>query len=510
MSTALVLGLLVVIALVLVVAYAVAKRPPWAEQSYWLANFVEDPWTVYRRSSGGFDAAAQLALQRATGRAAPTPAEHALAATIIAHNVLGQEHRPAVDPRGVATPAAVAQARRRQAMFGEARTHFIAALNGLLLPQEEARPGEPGTQFIIDNALGFAYGGRALHIENDPLAALFWGGVAPEEVELMRLDDMLAGLDRDVFALGADGELAGAARRTHEHTIGERQTAARATAAARGGGRQDAVREYVALATQNTNDPQNAHDPGVLACLRAIVERLRADQGGEAALPTTDAIVAAIKADGAALSEGRPHRLADAVAVAERTKAGERVVAVGATDEECLRRVWHRAADPRNAAAAALIRQAVFDALHDCWEDGLGGRHVVCVNGRTSRLLSALVLLDWDHSNWELKKLEQFKNDIFERAAKLAAEEARVAAAGADPGLRAAGRAHLAATPAELAAAGEVPEAAAEALAATMRAAIARMVDEYVADLEAMGMRGALPDYQIAAIKTDAQAAVSV
>jgi hypothetical protein len=510
MSTAtLVLGVLVLTVLILILAYAIVKRPTWAQRGYWLANYVESPWAVYRRSSGGFDDAARLALQRATGRETPTPAEHALAATILTHNVIGQEHRPEFDARGAPTPAAVARARARHALFGEARGHFMAALDGLLqeAPAQPRRAGEPGNQFIIDAALGFAYGGRAMQAENDPFAMIFHAP-AQHDFDHMDLDAINAAIDAaEPLAGNVDRGLATTAHRTHERTIGERQAAARATAAAQGGGRQAAVGAYVALATENTNDPQNSHDSGVLACMRAVVGRLRADQGGEETLPTVDAIITALQEQGPALSDGRPHLVADAVQAAQRTKNGERVVAVGATDAECLRRVWHRASDPRNSAAAAPIRQAVFDALVDCHEEGVLTRHIVCVNGRTSRLLSALVLLDWDQRNWELKKLEQFKNDIFERAAAVVAAEARRAAASADPAVSAAGKAHLATTAAELAAAGAT-DAASDALAAAMRAAIASMVDGYVADLEASGMRGALPDYQIAAIKTDAQAAV--
>ncbi|NBQ44183.1 MAG: hypothetical protein EBU23_17405 [Mycobacteriaceae bacterium] len=185
-------------------------------------------------------------------------------------------------------------------------------------------------------------------------------------------------------------------------------------------------------------------------------------------------MIADIRRDGAKLSEGRPALVDDAVAVAERTRRGEKVLAIGATDEECLRRVWRRADDFRNAATRGQIRQAVFDALADAWEPGQfgglggGGRHIVCVNGRTTRILAALVLLDWDQRNWGVKTLEQFKNDVFARAAAVIARVAKEAAAGPDAGLRAAAAAWQATTPAALEAAGAT-DADSERLAPTGR-----------------------------------------
>ena len=258
----------------------------------------------------------------------------------------------------------------------------------------------------------------------------------------------------------------------------------------------------MAAATAHTDDPQNTHDTGVLASLRGVVERLRAEQG---ALPTLDEVIADIRRDGPKLSNGRPHLVEDAIAVAERTRRGERVVALGATDEECLRRVWRRADDPRNAAVRGDLRQAVFDALVDSWEPGADGgvRHIVCVNGRSTRLLASLVLLDFDKQNWSVKSLEQFKNDAFARAAAAIAETAAAAAAGADPDLRAAAAAYSATTPAALAAAG-ASDAASERLADQMRDAVGAAVDALARET---GI--SLPAPVLAGVRAEAQAAVA-
>jgi hypothetical protein len=180
-------------------------------------------------------------------------------------------------------------------------------------------------------------------------------------------------------------------------------------------------------------------------------------------------------------------------------------VALDATDEECLRRVYARADDPRNEAARAPLRQALFDALVDSWEDGIEGRKIMCVNGRAGRILGALVLLDWDEKNWEVKKLEQFKNDVFAKAQELILALAQQASLSADPDRQKAGRAYYATTATDVAALGPVPEAAAAALTAEMREAVGAMVDEYVAGLEP---KGGIPAYQVDAVRMEALAAL--
>jgi len=484
--------------LLIFIIYAVAKEPAWAQKNYWLSHYVESPWKVYRRSSGGFDDAAALALERATGRADPTPGDHILAATVITRNILAQEHRPARDAAGAPTRAALERARLRRGMFDEARLHYMAALEGLRPPGAPPRAGggndfDNNVEFIIDAAIGFAFGGLEELLANDPvLAGLGWDF---NNVTVFQ-------------GFTVDEPLAAAAAQRREDLVRDRRAAAATAVAEQGGARGAGVATYVELATQNTDDPQNAHDVGVLACLKAIVERLRADQA-DAALPSPSEIAAEVRAQGEKFSDGRAHRVADVEAVIAATSEGERVITIGATDAECLGRVWLRAADPRNVAVRGQLRQATFDALYDCWEEGIAGRRIVCVNGRTSRILAALTLLDWDRRNWEVKKLEQFKNDIYAKAATVISAEAERAAASADPDTQRAGRAYLARTAAEIRAAGDVPEAAAERLAEQMRDAIGTMVAVYVRELEDdLGVKGAIPPYMVASVAEEAKAAV--
>jgi hypothetical protein len=531
----------VAVVAILLIMYISAKNPRWATKGFWMVHLVESPESVYKRSGGTFDDAAQLALRRTVERDNLRPEDHMLAATIITRNIIAQEHRVGEEM----TTADAEQARLRQEVFDQAREHYMAALDGLRAqvlerPPDRAavrtparattppgnRPEAPdraairpaarytarptarptartttrpatrprtaqmprapqmpplGAGFMIDAALDFAVGGMATLLTNDPVLRAIVGA---EDIQIMLLD----------------APLAQAAQRTREEVIARRRAVAQAgpTPAARS-------HAYVDMAVAHTNDPQTAHDTAVNGCLRAVVKRLRNEQGAE--LPSLDSIVRDINADGARLSDGRKAIVDDALAVVKRAREGEKNIAVGITDEEALRRVWLRADHPRNKEVRQRIRQAVFDNLAACWENGINGRKIVCVNGRTSKILSSLVLLDFDEQNWSISTVEQLKNDIFGKAIEVMDGEARAAVASKDRELQKVGRAQLAKIPEELAAIGPLDATANNAFVATTKDAIARMVDAEVSRINE-ATDGAISAPMADGIKKEAMAAV--
>jgi hypothetical protein len=456
-----------IILAIIILAYAIAKEPDWSKRGFWISNFVESPWELYKHSNGAFDDAARIALTRLSRLRNPTPADNALAATIITRNILNQEHRPQVNGAGLPTQTARERARWRLQMHELAQNHFGLALDGLYQqPQNNHHP------WIIDAAMQFAFNGMAELIANDPILA----GILVEPIHI-------------------DRQLANEANMRHDEALRARQQIAAhsQTPAA-------AADAYVELATQNTDDPQNVHDTGVLASQKAIIARLREDKSP---LPSLDIVAEWLRHDGPHLSEGRPVLVEKALAAVDRARAGERVVALGATDAETLIRVYARANDPKNVDKREQMRQALFDSLVDCWEDGILTPSMVCVNGRASRYLGSLVLLDWDERNWEVKKLEQFKNDIFEKARQIIADVASRAAASDDQASQKAGKLYLAKTLEESRQIGEVSDEDNKKIADVMRAEIGAMVDNHVKQLG-----GAIPDHMIKSVKADAQAAV--
>lgn len=511
-----------IIVLAVVMIYAVVKKPTWSTPEYWLANFIESPSKVYKRSSGSFDEAAALALDRATGRQNPSPADHLLAATIITRNIIGQEHRPELDRNGRPTNRAMERSQIRHEMFGRARDHYLAALRGLNQQmaqtpdqQQQQRPNRasrqrrrrapPPTQppppeagFIMDAALDFAIGGIMNAMQNDPILAVILGG--DQNTTMTDPGDVLAQM-----TLFIDMDLAGAANQTREQVVNQRREAARQAAGGAAGAQVDA---YVNMAVNHTNDPQNSHDPGVNGCLRGIVARLREEQNG-VNLPSLDDISSEIRRDWMRLAGGLKKDLDDALAVVAKARLGEKNVALDATDEEILCRVWARADDPKNADVQGKMRQSSFDNLKDSWETGITGRKIICVNGRTGRQLGSLSTLDHDKRNWEVSTLEQFKNDIFGQTKNLITEQAELAAKSRDPEMVKVGKSYLVKTKEDADAIGELDDGAGKEFIKQLEEKINVMVDNYAAEVNARAP-GAIPTHMIDPIRMETIAAISL
>jgi hypothetical protein len=525
----------IIVLVVLVLLYAVLRRPIWGNLDYWRAHLLENADEIYARSAGGYDSAAALALRRSEGGGAPTSADHLRAATIIHRNIIAQEHRPRLGVDGEPTDEAREVSQLRNEMFGRAREHYREALAGLTdqtirddevrranrrfglprPPAPEGGDGEgpgagdgappppggpegPGAEFIIEAALQFAFGGLDTLLQNDPLLAVLFA-------EQMRE----GGFDLLIIP---DADLVGAAENRRAASIQTRRAAA--AEAAEGRGRERRARAFLDLSQRNTSDSQNSHDVSVNAAKRAVVERLRKDQPPLKDLPTLDAIAAAIRIDSDALSrdpasgKARAGRTERALAVVDRAKHGERSAAAAADDEEVLRRVWARSDHPSNRARQGLLRQAVYDALVDCWERGIQGDRVQCVDGRVGRLIASLTLLDFDERTWCMKRLEQHKNDVYAKTQQVIhAAAAEAAAQTGNPALRKVGQSYLAADAAELAALGPVDPAAEEAFVAATHTRIGRMIDEHVAALDQIAL-GTIPPHAMEGLKREACAAL--
>ncbi|GFR88683.1 hypothetical protein ElyMa_002524100 [Elysia marginata] len=514
----------VLVLLIIIVAVAVAGQLEWAHLDYWKAHYIEGPEQIYNRSSGSYDEAAALALQRLEAARAPSSADHHRAATIIYRNIISQEHRLRAEADGTPLADDRELSRLRREMFGRARGHHMAALADLTnaavardeadraihrfgLPVAQNRneprgesPGRPGGVFIIDAALDFAFRGLETLLANDPLLAVLFA----EE----------GGFEGAEFEIIPDEELAEFAQNRREASIQTRRAAAVEVAETEGGAPGARVGAYLDLSQRNTSDSQNSHDSSVNAAKRAIIGRLRTEQGACGQLPTLDQIIEEIRNASDLFSsdprtkQPRPVLTEKAIAVVRRTSNGERSSAAAATDEEVLRRIWARANDGRNAGRRKKMRQACYDALVDSWERGIGGDVIQCVDGRISRMLGSLSWLDCDERNWEMRRFEQHKNEIFEKAAEIIkASAAEAANQNEDAALKRVGRSYLATTQAELAQIGAVDVAKEKDWIAATRVRIGQMVDQYAATLDQTAP-GTVPKHAIGGIKKEACSAL--
>jgi hypothetical protein len=294
-----------------------------------------------------------------------------------------------------------------------------------------------------------------------------------------------------------------------DNVIQTRQTAARENTNTA----NQAVVNYLDLAAAPTNDTQNVHDHTVLAGFKLILERLKAEVS---TIVTIEDIINEIKKKARMFSDNRPQLTMSALSVIDKMQEGEIITALEingepTTDLMCLQLVWSRANDPNNAEKQDTIKQSIFDNLLDCWENNIltGERTIVCVTGRATRMLSSLTLLDYDPQNWEVKKFEDFKQEIFKNVKKIIMDEATKASNSSNVDMQNAGRSYLATTREELENIPQVTEEAVANLNMQIKESISAMIDSYVVDLE-KSFSTDIPQYMKNSVKKEAMSAVDM
>ena len=293
------------------------------------------------------------------------------------------------------------------------------------------------------------------------------------------------------------------------------QNTAQQNADTRGG----AIDNYIELATRPTNDSQNVHDHTVLSGFKQILKRLiddRSNSEDAQHLLSLDEIKNEIKQKERRYSDNRPQIAMKALAVIDKMKDGEKITALEidgtpTTDELCLQLVWDRSMHPLNLKNALLIKQSIFDNLVDAWEFDIFTNEpkIVCVTGRATRMLSSLTLLDFDEQNWEVKKFEDFKNDIFNKVKQIIMEQAEIASLSSDQNVKNAGLSYLAKTAEEF---NSIPTPSHDAtinLNNTIKEEISNMISSYVQSLE-NDYNTKIPEYMKNSIEKEAIASIDM
>lgn len=470
-----------VIILIIIIIYYSQDYESVTHLDYWKTHYTESPDQIYERSAGVFDNAAKLALKRSLDppHKSNKVLNHNRAANIIYRNILLQEPTtPTFDHfRQLAQDeylASLINLSDDEIINDEVNRANRRANN---TPRDDNTPprGEiqdhPGAEFIIDEAMDFA---------------ITMGEEYPHN------------------------EIIEVAQNRRNTTTQSRQNTAKEIAEQIPGTQADV---YLDLSQRNTSDSQNSHDPSINAAKKSIIDRLRSDQSksNKYSTITLDTIINEINKNSNEFSRDprtnkpRPVLTGKAVKVIERAKNGERSLSADATDEEVFKRVWLRADDDRNKKNHNLLKQSFYDSLVDCYERGIGKDTIQCVDGRISRILGSLVLLDFDERNWNMKRLEQYKNDIFEKSAKVIKESAKEAAdQNEDEELKRVGQSYLATSGAELSKIGEVNEEKEKEWIESTRSRISSMIDNYVEKQTADSSQSIIPKHSIESIKQEA------
>jgi hypothetical protein len=232
------------------------------------------------------------------------------------------------------------------------------------------------------------------------------------------------------------------ANQTRDKLIGRNRAIARAqpTPAAR-------MDKYIQLSTTNTSDDQNSHDTYVNKCLRNIIAILRDDQKEEPLISIfqiRSEIQRKYNVDPPKETETLDTPAEQSVLTVIDTMynkgASKYNSTLEITESELLQRVWMRSLDKRNEAVKEQMQDMIYSALASSYEGG----SIVCINGRCAKLLSAIVVLDFDPRTHELRTLEQFRNELFIKTRELVKNRANKALTSSDPKVVAVATSYLA------------------------------------------------------------------
>jgi hypothetical protein len=180
-----------------------------------------------------------------------------------------------------------------------------------------------------------------------------------------------------------------------------------------------------------TSDPQNVHDGKVNADLRATLERLRCVVD-----PRREISDLVDYARECGLSK---NKIAIINSVLERVREGNYISTFADHEDKILSYVWKRCSHPENAGREVLMKDAVLTALLDCVENG----NIVCINGRTGRLLNCFVTLDFDEEvSRGAMTFEAYRNQIFQETKTILDDCILRAVNSGDPDMRAVGESY--------------------------------------------------------------------
>jgi hypothetical protein len=476
---------LIIILFILLIIYMIKDTPKtWniMTPDFWLSHFVENPKRVYNRSHGYFDHPAQMALDRA--RQKDTAGSHALAGTIIARNIIEPQLTQRNDQ-----PVAMDNV-TLQTYYNEILDHYTIALIEHTIPNNTPQIGErPRTRITpyINTYQGI--------MDYDQQHQLIVNDIIDFTNTIMLITALMANPVIDFGNITALHDMASARQ---DELINER----RAASLAKTKSLAAATVDYVISTEIHRDDPQNVHDPGVLAHAKGILDRIKAELG-ETAIVTKYAIKDEFMLSADKYSNSRPLIFDETMMVLSKLSTENKIVKLDTTDEECLCLIWTRATTLDNKD----MKQAIFDNLYDCWENGYSGREIVCATGRVLRILAALTTLDPDKRNWEITLLDEHKNEIMKIVGAKIINVAMQEKNNNDAEIKKAAYRYLAETKEQLDAVGQVSDDGEKALQDKMREEVIATIDSYLKSLVDKGM-APLTSYYVDMIKKDAVAAI--
>lgn len=366
-------------------------------------------------SAGGYDEYADEALQEleAIQPDRRTAEDNYRAGTILEFNLLNGETENA--PRNVvgAIMRNYINAVERMAETARARRERIA---------EHVRNRANGGRGGVNNRVRHGGFGGANVRGLDPAGfepeVVRGGGFAPLDAVVMidHIEDFVDNdFGNDIFADdtlgGLMGMLVGHITETTPMIRKADREERRLRTAAAAENRAEAITEYMTQTQTHTSDAQNVHDSQVNKDLRttllAIEPSLRRDKTLNDAI--TEMTEFLFESD---LSEDQHKLILKSLDIIRKDNY---IGTLQCTEGHVFKCVWDRAEAPENAVNSKLIKEALAVALTEFWENG-GDHAAVCINGRCSRMLASLTLLDFDDRVGAVQTKEMIKNEAIKDA----------------------------------------------------------------------------------------------
>lgn len=165
----------------------------------------------------------------------------------------------------------------------------------------------------------------------------------------------------------------------------------------------------------HTSDPQNVHDSAVSKAMKESYDKIK--EGAARSTP------AAVKAEIMEfINKNKAENNNKAIRCLEKIYNNPALnTNLSGTDMDVLAAVWERSKDKKNEKNKTNIQEAIVSALADMnpSTQGITDDSMVCVTGRTGRLLESLTLLDHDKSMSKAATVEMYRNEIFDNAKKI-------------------------------------------------------------------------------------------
>jgi len=252
-----------------------------------------------------------------------------------------------------------------------------------------------------------------------------------EEFNEINNNDMMGGLFDVLYAHIAD-----AAPVIREDDRETRRLAAAAAAETRA----EAIIGYMDATATHTSDAQNVHDGHVNEDLRRTLISIETSLKRDTTLTHT---IQCMRDFAASSDYGDDYDDIDArIELINKSlniiSEDNYIGTLQSSEGHVFKCVWDRAEDVRNVANEHLIKCALADALVDSWENNIA----VCINGRCSRMLAALVLLDFDDKNGAVQTKEMIKNESIHDATTIIDESIEEAMNSTDPARKLVGEAY--------------------------------------------------------------------